>query len=122
MEDRFKVRAWDKSLSRMDNWNDIKRGSLLTYLDNPNFTLMQCLAIEDVNDKLFFEDDIVKGYDGIAVIKYNNHYEAGGLFYPDFTDFSPEHSYEIWREKLRWYKLEIIGNIHQHAHLLKEGN
>jgi len=71
----------------------------------------QSLGISDKEGNFLYEGDRVEGYGGTAVIKYNDHYEAGGRFYPDFGN--DDNAEELWNEKPRWRWFEAIGNIHE---------
>ena len=81
--------------------------------------VMQYTGIKDKNEKEIYEGDIVK-FDipgnPLGVIEYDDHYEAGGCFRPNSKD---DLAIDWWGEKMRWYKLEIIGNIHENPELIK---
>lgn len=75
-------------------------------------------GLKDQDDTEICEGDIVKGYDDLAVIKYDDHHEAGGKFYPDFAEGKGQ-GWDWWSDKERWYYFEVIGNIYENPELLK---
>lgn len=119
-QNRHKFRAWDgynMMTMPLDGFFGISRffGML-----NDDHIIMQCIAVHDGQDTLIYEGDIVEGYGGIAVIEYNDHYEAGACYHPVFHNDGDGDCWEIWSEKLRWYRFKIIGNIYENTGLLKE--
>lgn len=138
MIDRLKFRAWyyDK-----DDENDLNNNKMFynaqdTYdylcgyppipessfgdmLDDERWIVEQCIGLKDKNDKLIYENDIVKVsgiYEsGIYKIEFcqsdcaYNLYNAEG----DFV-------YQLTEDITRY--MEVIGNIHENADLLEYKN
>jgi uncharacterized phage protein (TIGR01671 family) len=74
-------------------------------------TVGQATGIRDRNGVEVYEGDVVEcdhNYKG--VIRYDEHHEGGGRFLPidDNNCFC-----EVFLDKERWYRLEVIGNIHE---------
>lgn len=91
-------------------------------------TLGECTGLTDSNEKLAFEDDLIKYFDSIGVIKYGEYKQ------PFNDDESTKHIgfYIYWlnyrkQATLRadlgyWMEFaEIVGNIHDDPGLLVRG-
>lgn len=129
MEDRYKFRLFDKSISEMSynvcigfikdgvkkDWvcADTTCGQI-TYTDEKlnDIVLMQCTGLKDKNGKLIYEGDICITDDGeTAIIEWNNYNAIfgviieGGLY--TFDNFFES-------------DLEIIGNIYENPELLED--
>lgn len=123
MTDRFKFRVWDKE---NEVWVDEEDCSIapngeLTVLgldsygetnfrETDDCIVEQCTGLKDKNEKLIYENDLLKDNNGIWQVKWNNE---EGAFY-------------IWNKKRDFYlspfigKYEIIGNINENPELLEE--
>jgi uncharacterized phage protein (TIGR01671 family) len=79
------------------------------------FEIDRGTGIKDANKKQIFENDIVSydDRDGLAVVKYDNE---DGSFYLEGEDLT---WIDVFADKRRWYRCEVVGNIHQNSDLLK---
>ena len=77
---------------------------------------MQYTGMQDGSGKEIYEGDVVRCKHGITgVIKYDDHHEGGGRFWP--TNHRTNSFCEIFSDKERWYYLEVIGNIYENPDL-----
>lgn len=125
MENRFKIRVWDKinekwmhdtklicDLSVLQGFYDNEQASKRRYV------LMQCTGLKDKNGKLIYEGDIVE--EGLkCVIEWNkeccgfvevhaNRLNQQKIFYPMFDN----------TDESRNTRCEVIGNIYENKELL----
>lgn len=119
----FEVRAWDKSISKMIDFdtllqmNDREEIRLIDEMIGrfpTNLKFMQNINIKDKNNNWIYEGDIVKIYDS-----YTSCTSAGVV---DFQDGS----FIIRNDSMthyRWYDydLEILGNVFANRELLTGG-
>lgn len=110
MNDRFKVRVWDKVFNNY--WTDegIKENAAwLLFPDNGNIDdieIEQCTGLKDKNGKLIFEGDVV------SLDKYNY-----SVLWNDCWCASRKRSEQITHVNSSCFK--IVGNIHENPELLK---
>lgn len=137
MEDRFKFRAWDKKRGLMvgadypDNWPKIKDeyygdwmrielDSIRMFAESGEYPLMQSTGLRDKNGVLIYEGDVVSfainGYFNGAVErdKYGGWQvrlleSSRSSVYPEMNECRDFKNHDVF---------EIIGNIHEHPHLL----
>lgn len=136
IEDRFKLRAWDKIKKEMFEvsmidfcqkgyiWNETDNTSMETQnnlaYEVDNCVLMQCTGLRDKNGKLIFEKDILK--DPKTLQNYEVDFMQGffGIpckdcrWYPLF-----EFRRVVSSSKYVNIYLEIIGNRFENSELLK---
>jgi uncharacterized phage protein (TIGR01671 family) len=119
MTRQIKFRFWSKILNTFvipDNC------VFIGALKDDQMAVMQYTGLQDKNGKEIYEGDIVQFDfpDEIkprGVIVYDDHYEGGGRFYPTTEVYL---AIDWWQEKERWYRLEVIGNIHENPELLEQ--
>lgn len=76
--------------------------------------LMQSTGLHDKNGKEIYEGDILKYYDIYFEVVYHN--ESFGWFEGD--DYVPF----IDMARSEFVNFEIIGNVHEHPHLLEDND
>lgn len=109
MNDRFRFRAWDKSINvlRESGTFDLVRG-----FHNPSFIVEQCTGLKDKNGRLIYEGGIVKfkisSIKCVGAVRWD---ERTGGWLKDETD-QPLHTYIK--------SVEVIGNIHENPELLED--
>lgn len=131
MENRtIKFRAWDKTSNRIINVVEIHFGSdgldivvwdgeQIAYVLHPNqYILMQYTGLKDFNGREIYEDDIIKTeYGDIVPIRFIN-----GVFEGFFNENNDTNFVRVDFIDIDYgLECEVIGNIHQHPHLLKKG-
>lgn len=86
-------------------------------VDEDDRVLMQSTGLTDVNGKEIFEGDVVKGKsDSFRLSCYGEVYWDKDFCRYRINDKKRNRQYEVdWR-----WKLQIIGNIHEHSGILKE--
>lgn len=116
----IKFRAWSELQDKMITWEDLLRGDGIAGKMSEMFTdgtiLMQYTGLKDKNGVEIYEGDILKREAGelmkgeqwreiIREVRWNN----GSFIYAD------------WKlgEFIADNEVEIIGNIHEHPHLLE---
>ncbi len=140
MQDRFNYRFWDKKNKLMiypseqlsdveytklekiylsDEWYMIPEITLtdsLNYFDNRPFVIMQCTGKKDKQGNLIFEKDIIKcSYHSefvIGVVEWDSEELQFALKIEDTF-------YSI-RQKSKFDKIEILGNIYENPFLLSQ--
>lgn len=116
MNDRFKIRVWDKEFNQY--WTDeaIKENAAwLLFPDNDNIEnieIEQCIGIKDKNGKPVFEGDILSDYDGFKFLVRWNALELKYVFIPISKNNSED--LDIYPNEC-----ELAGNIHENEELLR---
>lgn len=124
-----KFRAWDNEKKVMNIVDGIKFDGdevwEISFLgdcwrDASNYELMQSTGLTDKNGVEIFEGDIVKawseGYCGTFQVKWRNEGAPMYILYPAWQN---EQFWNLHGNSIRVDDgIEIIGNIHQHPHLL----
>lgn len=132
MSREIKFRAWNPANKRVyRSWDD---GSLIGFAfqeligirydeaeslrdDVKLFEFMQYTGLKDKHGVEIYEGDIVSGELHRFVIEYGIAQAEGGYEHPGFyakdTDGDHFESYHF-----TWDEFEVIGNIHEHPHLL----
>ncbi len=79
------------------------------------FVLQQFTGLLDVNENEIYEGDIVEydGRNGVAVVKYDGD---DGSFYLHGQNLG---WLDLFSDSRRWYRCEVVGNIHENPELVK---
>ena len=115
----IKFRAWNASERKMTTpfaW--VNDSNLLStcMCSAPTHELMQFTGMQDKNGVQIYEGDVVSDHVGIGVVEYSEKRASFRVNYGDglckwFIDYNLKGELE---------SIEVIGNIHQHAHLLEQ--
>lgn len=115
MNDRFRFRIWDNEFKKYRTGLGINNGLVCTYNDD-TCVLEQCTGLKDKNSKLIYEGDIVQ---------MSYPYSSENKYIVKWGDCC----WELWLENGFVYvvyekmsqSMEVIGNIHENADLIKVG-
>lgn len=123
----IKFRAWHKERQKILGVFDINfRTPATVQVLDENYVLydelfdcielMQYTGMHDKNGVPIFEGDIIKDHIGIGVVEYSEKRASFRANYKDgtckwFIDYNLKGELE---------SIEVIGNIHKHAHLLEK--
>lgn len=137
MNDRFRFRVPLYKNGKFDSFAYTGVGEELFFV-NMLFDVKpfeQCTGLKDKNGRLIFEGDFFrpniakekeKVFGIITFGKYDDFSQSLGFYvkWKGYPAEETEHGYKGWRKDLIfWLKrgeLEIIGNLHENADLLKE--
>ncbi len=146
MSNRFKFRAWDikekamyyeaeKTYDNLAGHYGFGDFNDLVQEHNESVILMQCTGLKDSVNMLVYENDILECVlSGLKyVVKFCNHefhgfgFKLNPVKYKDLDEAIELegylHDFEIelneFCEYSQFKNLKIIGNIHEHKHLLK---
>ncbi|MBC1499377.1 hypothetical protein HB943_02090 [Listeria weihenstephanensis] len=118
MSREIEFRAWESSTGQMLSWlvliTQLNLNNILFRPEKFSLKLMQYTELKDKNKQTYCQDDIVR-YKGrnYRLIKGTYKFELLGFKEPlqdDQSDFFSEGAY---------LEGEIVGNIHEHKHLLE---
>ena len=132
MQDRFKVRVWDKQRKEYvydvqatydygcENIGSYEHCNFQRVIEDDDFIVEQCTGLKDKNGKLIYEGDVVRvhrnhlgehfvGKDYVVKF-YQYQYWLHNCGYHPLSDFS-------YRAN---QNLEIIGNIYENKELLND--
>ena len=107
---RNKFRAWDKIHHEMYEWEIVKSEFTMSDFENVDLLMMQFTGLTDINGKEIYEGDIITT--DIDSIK-------GTLIYR-YGCFQVKYGHGKYESLINIAYPEVIGNIYQHKHLLKE--
>lgn len=113
----IKFRAWNGNVKEMRTpyaWMNESNMFSVCMCWSPNVDLMQFTGLLDCNGVEIYEGDIVEDHVGIGVVEYSERKAAFKVNYRNgigkwFIDYILKGERE---------SIKVIGNIHQHAHLL----
>jgi len=115
----YKFRAWDKKNKEILSWELIKKEcNKLSFLSLPEYEVMQYTGLKDKNGtgKEIYEGDVIEG----NLIKYSPLPTMGEIIWDEYwCSFANKN--EAGNTLLKEInQIEVIGNIWEHPHLLKE--
>jgi len=114
----LKFRAWIKVAQSFASWEKIKeKKNLHRLIDNPEYLLQQFTGLTDKNGIDYYLGDIGEFSNGD---KFYLAMEGWLEVYIEWIG-QPE-CYDQGRDLYRIVNAKIIGNIHQHSHLLEGEN
>lgn len=108
MNDRFKIRVWDKVFNRYWTDEEIKENATwLLFPDNDNINnveIEQRTGLKDKNGKLIYEGDIVKIHSITGIVVRDEY----GFLFKMGDVCEPLRHFENAKKTF-----EVIGNIHE---------
>ncbi|RAP29131.1 hypothetical protein C2W64_04078 [Brevibacillus laterosporus] len=122
----IKFRAWDDvskvmSFSNFEQFDDMM-GFRFSHFETVKPIYMQCTGIRDKNGKEIYEGDFVR-----VLIQggYSQHFidqevVTSVMYIPSKAHYKPFDQCRIWMEDGKLPKVEVIGNIYEHPHLLNQ--
>ena len=112
MNDRFRFRAWDKSINvlRDSGTFDLVRG-----FHNPSFIVEQCTGLKDASGRLIYEGDLLllDPDDPPSLVVWDKCVATFRLGQED-VDYTFDNCGYSPQE------MEIVGNIHENPELLED--
>ena len=123
---QYKFRAWQEDAVEKDlrswTWEEMLNHDLNAMFNNPKYRIMQFTGLTDKNGKEIYEGDIVKacnrGVFGIFQVKWRSE---GVPMYILSPAWQKGEFWNLYNNGSGVDKgIEVIGNIYQHKHLLKE--
>ncbi len=130
MQDRFNFRVWDgrtynHNLNRfyLDSDGCLYEASHSgedIYLQSSSYIIEQCTGLKDKNNKLIYENDILKSDDGeesyMIRVKY---FEDEAKYYIAYYVDNGDWEYNLDELEMQdLYQFEIIGNIYENPELM----
>ena len=114
----IKFRAWHTVVCEMLNWDKLK--NLRTAIKNKDVILMQFTGLVDKNGVEIYEGDFDKDFQVVRWCDKKSGYAMSIYDFPTKEHicchcYNCEGNYDI-SEVIS--ELEVIGNIHEHKHLL----
>ena len=116
VNDMLKFRAWDNRCNTMESWEDLLHHSDVIYsvFTNKYYSVMQYTGLKDAKGVEIYEGDIVY---------YDNKFNLLIEFNEDRASFiakriASEEMLMNFRKNMAEERLEVIGNIYEHSHLL----
>ena len=114
MDDRLLYRVWNKECNR---WHDSRAGKPMWYLpgdpDGAIYEYEQCTGIHDSKGKMIYEGDIMESATGCHVVV--RWHDGAWRIKGTWEGKSVNYMLSRYRGTLG----EIVGNIHDDAHLLE---
>lgn len=111
----IKFRAWDKEEQEMIYGIEATPLHFYEYLEMENFMVMQYTGLKDKNDKEIYEGDIVKQWDGIKQIIFEDFMWAAVEKLGEVVNSSCEEMLPFISNDC-----EVIGNIYENKELLDD--
>jgi len=117
----IKFRAWDKDNNKMIYQSPYYAYQLMITMDGGymyrdgkrcNYDMMQYTGLKDKNGVEIYEGDVVKWADTIGVVKYKPTRFLNDMQRCDLMGNYRLDTFEG--------AIEVIGNIYEHPHLIKE--
>ena len=117
MNDRFKLRVWDKYFNRYWTDEEVKNNiQWLLYPNNENIEnviIELCTGLIDKNGKLIYEGDTLKNIEQKIKVIFDEQRHCFMFEYQDTKAYKPISCVDVLDDN----NLEVIGNIHENADL-----
>lgn len=131
----IKFRAWNgKKMFHYPDWSTLHMNTCLVFEDGHNYVdesdydnkleLMQYTGLKDKNGKEIYEGDIVRDSAYSSIYLWEVYYDEDDAKFWCKNENTHEGIMGMWNAQddpayPNWDKYEVIGNIHEHSHLLE---
>lgn len=121
----FLVRAWDgEEMYQISDLYWFEENGVHDFGGDGHFGKHEIMLGFKIDDKAFYEDDIVEWEDGIGVVSFSRGCFRHSYWEKFWDEEKQEWIVEDWDTqrptKQMWHEVEVVGNVHENPDLIKK--